>query len=85
MAVDIYKKFEGSMTDSEVAIQDGGVDYTPVSGRIFNIQGFWIYNSNVADKYGNLKVGTTLLSGDKQIPLKDTRIVTDLNAPYHSL
>jgi hypothetical protein len=81
MAADVYKAFEGSMTDSEVAILEGVSDYTPASGRIFNIQGFWVYNSNTASKYGNFKVGTTSLSGDKQIPTKVTKYESNLNTP----
>lgn len=69
------------MTTSETAIKVGGNDYTPASGRALILQGFWIYNANAAAKYGNLKVGSTLLSGDEQIPSKGTLLATDLNAP----
>ncbi|HPD07453.1 MAG TPA: hypothetical protein PLC08_06290 [Candidatus Bipolaricaulis sp.] len=69
------------MTTSEAAIQSGGSDYTPASGRALIIQGLWIYNANAAAKYGNVKVGTTLLSGDEQIPSKGTLLMTDLNLP----
>ena len=78
---DTLKVFEGAMTTSEAAIQSGGSDYTPASGRALIIQGLWIYNANAAAKYGNVKVGTTLLSGDEQIPSKGTLLMTDLNLP----
>ena len=79
--MDELKVFEGSMSNSEAAIQVSGSDYTPASGRALILQGFWIYNANADAKYGNLKVGSTLLAGDEQIPSKGTLLATDLNAP----
>lgn len=79
MAADIWKKFEGTMATASATLQDSGVDYTPGTGRIFNIQGFHIYNGDTIDRYGMLTIGATPLSGLKPIPTYDTRIVSDLN------
>ena len=79
MAADTWKKFEGTMTTASVTLQDSGTNYAPASGRIFNIQGFHIYNGDTSDRYGKLTIGSTLLSGLKPIPTYDTRIISDLN------
>lgn len=74
MAADVIKVFEVSMPATETAIQDGGVDYTPATGRVLIIQGFTIYNANASNRYGNLKVGTTLIVGDGKITSLNTLI-----------
>ncbi len=79
---DVIKKWEGTMTTSEVALKkDEASDYTPGEGRKLIIQGFWVYNANSADKYANIKVGTTILLGDKRIPTKDTLRDFEMNCP----
>lgn len=84
MASDTIKKFEGSMTTTETALQDNSVDYTPASGRKLIIQGFWICNTNTSEKYGNLKIGSTLLVGNMPIPALDTLRDFDMNCPLFS-
>lgn len=78
---DTIKKFEGAMTTTETALQENSTDYTPAAGRKLIIQGFWICNTNATAKYGNLKIGTTLLVGNKQIPALDTLRDFDMNCP----
>lgn len=75
------KKWEGAMPALEAALQESEADYTPGSGRKLIIQGFWVYNANAADKYGNIKIGTTILLGNKQIPTTDTIKEFDMNCP----
>jgi len=73
--------WDGTMPTSETKLQVSEVDYTPAEGKVFIMQGFYIYNNNASDKYGEIKLGATLLSGDKQIGTKETKYEKNLNIP----
>jgi hypothetical protein len=67
--------YSGTLTTAETTIA------TVAANTTFIIKGFWISNSNGADKYANLKIDDKRFVTNRPVPAKDTLIQDNLNIP----
>lgn len=67
--------YSGTLTTGEVTVA------TIASNTTFIIKGFWISNSNAADKKATLKIDDKRFVATRPVPTLDTLVQDNLNIP----
>jgi len=69
------KVYSGTLATNEATV------VTVAANTTFVMKGFWISNSNAADKYAILKVDDKRFVASRPVPAKDTLVQDNLNIP----